>query len=118
MRKGLVCLVLLGCGAADSGERPAELSYLLPALFQPNCATSGCHSRFTRSGNLVLEGSPDTVRQTLVFKGFVYPGQPEGSPLLNFLRGRNVVLRMPPDSPLPEEDIALVERWIRLGALP
>jgi hypothetical protein len=116
MRACLIGLVLVACSAEDPDDRPAELGYLIPALFQPSCATSMCHSRSAQAKDLVLEGSPDLVRFALVSKGFVYPGQPAGSPLLHFLRGDKVVLRMPPDAAWPDADIALVERWIRLGA--
>ncbi len=35
--------------------------------------------------------------------------------MVNMLRARNAP-RMPPDRPLPEDDIRLVERWILNGA--
>jgi hypothetical protein len=43
------------------------------------------------------------------------PYDPEGSRVVNMLRARNAP-RMPPDRPLPEADIRLVERWILNGA--
>lgn len=47
----------------------------------------------------------------------IFAGQPEGSPLLNWLRGsEGVPTRMPPDQPLPAADIALIEKWIADGA--
>jgi hypothetical protein len=40
------------------------------------------------------------------------------SPLVTtFLRGENTGLRMPPDGPLPEADIRLIEAWIASEAL-
>jgi hypothetical protein len=45
----------------------------------------------------------------------VTPYDPAGSRLVNMLRARNAP-RMPPDRPLPEADIELVERWILNGA--
>jgi hypothetical protein len=45
----------------------------------------------------------------------VIPYNPEQSRLVNVLRGRGASL-MPPDRPLPEADIRLIERWIRAGA--
>ncbi len=47
---------------------------------------------------------------------FVRPGQPDRSKLVYLLRGDDVPRRMPPDIPLPEKDIELVERWILEGA--
>ena len=43
------------------------------------------------------------------------PYDPAGSRVVNMLRARNAP-RMPPDRPLPEPDIELVERWILNGA--
>jgi hypothetical protein len=119
MRRALPALLLAaGCGGDDPAGRPAEFSYILPAILEPTCATSGCHSELSHTARLVLEGDPGVVRESLVAKGFVYPGEPEASPLLYFLRGTYVRLRMPPDAPLPEGDVALIERWIAEGAPP
>lgn len=49
-------------------------------------------------------------------RNFVAPGQPERSRLLYLLIGEEVPLQMPPDRPLPDGDIDLVERWILEGA--
>ncbi len=43
------------------------------------------------------------------------PYDPAGSRVVNMLRARDAP-RMPPDRPLPEDDIRLVERWILNGA--
>ena len=45
----------------------------------------------------------------------VTPYDPAGSRLVNMLRARDAP-RMPPDRPLTEPDIELVERWILNGA--
>jgi hypothetical protein len=45
----------------------------------------------------------------------VTPYDPAGSRVVNMLRARDAP-RMPPDRPLPEADIELVERWILNGA--
>jgi hypothetical protein len=115
---GLALLCAAGCGGADPAGRPAVFSYIQPAILEPSCATSGCHSETARTAGLVLEGDPDAILESLLRKGLVYPGSPAGSPLLHFLRGEYVVLRMPPDAPLPSGDVALIERWIEEGAPP
>jgi hypothetical protein len=50
------------------------------------------------------------------FRPMVTPYNPEQSRIVNMMRARNAA-RMPPDRPLPEASIELVERWIRAGAL-
>ena len=47
---------------------------------------------------------------------FDIPGAPAQSSLMDWL-GTSAPLRMPPDSPLPPDDIQLIERWISAGAL-
>jgi hypothetical protein len=116
VRRALPLVLLCAC-VADVDDRPATLSYLAPRIFRPSCATASCHSTLSRAAGLDLETADlATLRAELVFRTLVYPGQPEGSPLVNFLRGEDVPLRMPPDAPLPEADIQLVERWIAEGA--
>jgi hypothetical protein len=141
---GLPLLLLVGCGSADS--RPAEWDFISPALFEPNCATSSCHSPAAAVSGLDFS-SPDTgyksltalwsweviqpdaaapggvacsmVNGTLVceqqLRPLVTPYDPDGSRVVNMLRARDAP-RMPPDRPLPEADIRLVERWVFNGA--
>ncbi len=133
-----------GCGGADS--RPAVWGFISPEIFQPNCATTSCHSPAAAvsgldfstaasgytsltglwvwlvvpDGGAVPAGVPcETMNGTLtceqMLRPLVTPFDPEGSTLVNSLRARNLP-RMPPDRPLSEADIELVERWILNGA--
>ena len=53
---------------------------------------------------------------TLAGRGFVDAGtMPDASALLYLMRGQGS-LRMPPDAPLPEADIGLIDNWIKAGA--
>ncbi len=140
----LAALGPAGCGGVDT--RPAEWAYLSPAIFQPNCATTSCHNPAAAvsgldfstpaAGYTSLTGLwvwvvalPDaapvpglpcsTVNGTKVceekLRPLVTPYDPAGSRLVNMLRARDAP-RMPPDRPLDETDIELVERWILNGA--
>jgi hypothetical protein len=133
-----------GCGGAD--PRPAVWDIISPEIFQPNCATTSCHSPAAAvlgldfstpdSGYMSLTGlwvwiaiPPDvgappgvpcaTVAGTLVCeqmgRALVTPFDPAGSRVVNMLRARDAP-RMPPDRPLTEADIELVERWVLDGA--
>ena len=51
----------------------------------------------------------------MIERPLVTPYDPAGSRVVNMLRARDAP-RMPPDRPLPEADIELVERWILNGA--
>jgi hypothetical protein len=129
---------VLGCGA---DTRPAAWEYISPIIFEPSCATSSCHSRAAAVAGLDFS-DPERGYTSLMglkvwivnpagtdgckpidgqvvcqrnFRPMVTPYNPEQSRLVNMLRGRNAA-RMPPDRPLPEADIQLVEKWIRSGA--
>ena len=140
-----------GCRQVD--DRPAEWGYLSPALFQPNCATTSCHTPaaavsgldfstpengyesltglvvsviYPPDGGFVPNPPPGAtllnscgVEQATEVcwkaRPLVTPYDPAGSRVVNMLRARDAP-RMPPDRPLPEADIELVERWILNGA--
>jgi len=140
-------VAVIGAGACNQvDDRPAEWGYISPAIFQPNCATTSCHSPAAAVSGLDFSTpengyasltqlwvwvvfSPDaatpfgtpcsTVNGTRVCeekeRPLVTPYDPAGSRVVNMLRARDAP-RMPPDRPLPEADIELVERWILNGA--
>ena len=139
-----LAVVCHGCGGADS--RPAVWGFISPEILQPNCATTSCHGPAAAvsgldfstpargytslsglwvwlvvpDGGAVPSGVPcttlnGTVTCEQMLRPLVTPYDPQGSTLVNSLRARNQP-RMPPDRPLAEADIELVERWILNGA--
>jgi len=68
----------------------------------------------------VILDSRDAGYRTLTqptdgFGAFVVPMDPDASQLVHLLRGDEIA-RMPPDAPLADADIVLVEQWIAAGA--
>jgi hypothetical protein len=136
--------LLSGCGNAVD-HRPATWSYISPVIIQPNCATTSCHSQaaavsgldfsdphrgyasLTRLWVWVVDGGAlevdgggcGPVNNTVVCeqraRPLVTPYDPGQSRLIDVLRARGAP-RMPPDRPLIEDDIRLIERWIYNGA--
>jgi hypothetical protein len=123
------CLALVaalsGCDAA--GDRSAEWSYVHAAIIRPGCTSSNCHSKLGSQAGADLS-TPEAAYIVFTGKGcdapelpgeppgnFVRPGHPEQSKLMYLLRGVGGTI-MPPDSPLPDAEIAIVERWILEGA--
>ena len=125
------------CGSAED-NRPADWAYIAPAIIIPNCATSSCHSEAAAASGLDMSTPAKAYRSLTKLKGsapicttddddkFVCPetetkrplitaGNPAQSRTVNMLRGIGAE-RMPPDRPLAEADIALVEEWIANGA--
>jgi hypothetical protein len=113
----LTAAVLTACGG-DVDDRPVRWSYISAAIIAPGCATASCHSAHTATAGLRLEGASES-HVLLVGYGpegnYVVPGDPARSKLMYLLRGQDT-WRMPPDQPLPEADILLIERWILEGA--
>ncbi len=119
------------CGSADD-DRPADWAYIAPAIIIPNCATSSCHSEAAAASGLDMS-TPDKAYKSLMSRKvevvlcsdecesrthprpLIVPGNPDQSRTVNMMRARGAE-RMPPDRPLAEADIALVERWIAEGA--
>jgi len=128
------------CGSYDG--RPAEWEYISPVILQPNCATSSCHSRAAAVAGLDFSDSErgyisltrlryqivdryatgehcTPTSETVVCRGsyrpLVMPYNPTQSRLVHLLRKRTPP-RMPPDRPLLEADVRLIESWILLGA--
>jgi hypothetical protein len=117
---GAVVALLVGCGEDD---RPATWTYISASIIQPNCATSRCHAEGAAAFGLQLDSLEGGYAQLVgrspsgaqTGRNFVVPGDPAASKLMYLLRGQESE-RMPPDAPLPDADIELVERWILEGA--
>jgi hypothetical protein len=108
----ILIVALAGCGGADN--RPARWSFIAPAIIEPSCATISCHSTVTDRAGVILEPR-ETAWHTVVDRHFVIQGFPDLSEMVALLRAEGSP-RMPPDFPLPEADIELIEQWITNGA--
>jgi hypothetical protein len=129
-------LSLAGCGG-DLEVRPAQWSYIYPAIIEPSCATASCHSDFTRRAGVNF-GNTDEAYFQMTCRHFVVTcpaagstdpctGQPAmtdpscaaraaaDSQVIHQMRAEGAP-RMPPDFALPEVDIQLISTWISNGA--
>jgi hypothetical protein len=139
---GLALLAALPGACSNYDGRPAQWEYISPVILQPNCATASCHSRAAAVAGLDFS-DPDRgyvsltrlryqivdrfatgencspMNETVVCRGgfrpLITPYNPAQSRLVHLLRHKTPP-RMPPDRPLFEADIALIEGWILLGA--
>lgn len=125
----VIILSALSCGGTGD-QRDATWGFISPVILQHNCATSSCHSHATAVAGLDLStvdnGYTSLLNLTLPARGahgthgddpriLVVPYNPDESRVVQLLRARGA-RRMPPDRPLPEADIRLIERWILAGA--
>ncbi|MBX9652375.1 PSD1 and planctomycete cytochrome C domain-containing protein [bacterium] len=74
-----------------------------------------CHSGKEANGGLRLD------TKDFVIKGgdtgpALTPGDPDESLLIEAIRYKNTDLQMPPKNPLSAEEIALLEKWVGMGA--
>jgi hypothetical protein len=142
MLLGLGLVGAAGCGAG-ADPRPASWDFLSAAIMQPNCATASCHgpaaavagldfsdpgrgyASLTRLWVWIVDPDDQLTENCRVIDGtrvcqrtvrpLVNPYNPSQSRLVHMLRAEGAP-RMPPDRPLPEADILLIERWILDGA--
>jgi hypothetical protein len=105
-------LVVAGC-AGDPNGRPASWAYIHAAIIAPNCATSSCHSALAATAGVELDDR-DIAYDVLTSRSYVVAGDP-GCTLMALLDG-DERQRMPPDAPLPADDIELIRTWILAGA--
>lgn len=132
MRLGRLVLLVgvglpsIGCGsnADDTHGIEPRLSVIEQRVFQPSCTFSSCHGPESPKAALNLTGSTHgqlVNRASSQAQGrvLVIPTDPDGSYLMEKLIDETPAAgsRMPYESsPLPEEKIAAVRRWIELGA--
>ncbi|HVV49309.1 MAG TPA: hypothetical protein VHO06_06610 [Polyangia bacterium] len=107
-----------GCGSADD-QRPQTWSFISATIIEPSCATVNCHSKITHQGGVDLSsaaaGYAALVSNPSGPTFYVYPSYPQYSSLVTLLNATGST-RMPPDNPLPQADIQLIENWISSGA--
>jgi hypothetical protein len=103
---GIICL-LAACGD-EVDDRPLTLEYITVAILVPSCGTVSCHSASAETANLVLDSIEGV--QEAIDDGLIVPGRPDLSPVTLYMRG--IEMQMPPEGPLPDKNIELVERWI------
>ncbi len=76
-----------------------------------------CHSATARElGGELLVDSRAALRRGGASGPALVPGQPEKSLLIEAVRYRSPDLRMPPDGRLTDEEIGILEDWVRRGA--
>lgn len=73
-----------------------------------------CHSDAEADGGLNLD-SKAGVERGGDSGGVVVPGKPDSSLLIEAVRYRNLDLQMPPKGRMTDAEIAILEKWVRLG---
>ncbi|MCA9054869.1 MAG: DUF1549 domain-containing protein, partial [Planctomycetaceae bacterium] len=76
-----------------------------------------CHAGDEQEGGLRLDIHGRVLRGGDAYGPSIVPGQPDESPLIQFISREDADLAMPPDGErLSAEEVATLSRWIELGA--
>jgi hypothetical protein len=109
----LAALGAAGCGGTTD-DRPAKWSFIAATIIEPGCATVSCHSPVAQRAGVDLSAR-DVGYHALLDRHFVFPSDSASSSVMYLMHAQGSI-RMPPDLPLPEVDIALIGKWIDSGA--
>ena len=115
MKPRFACLALAvglaACGTTPD-ERPLTIEVVALSILAPTCGQVQCHSSSTHIQGYAF----DTLAAAKVaIKRLVSTTPGRTSKLLSVLNADGGE-RMPPDAPLAEEDIALIQAWVDAGA--
>jgi len=104
--RSLALCGLIACGTTD--ERPATVEVVSLEILAPTCGAVQCHSTTTRTEGLAFD-TLDEARASMRDLGV---RARNGGELLEVINETE----MPPDAPMFENDIRLIEKWIDAGA--
>jgi hypothetical protein len=104
----LIALLAAACGTNDL--RPATVEVVSEEILAPTCGQVQCHSTTSNVDGYAF----DTLAAAKVSLKLLVPGDNRRS-LMKALTDTGGD-RMPPDSPLDDADITLIETWIGSGA--
>ncbi len=108
-----LCTSFAPCGWAASGGVPDADFHFFENEIRPILAQRcyECHGEEKQKGDLRLDRAEDFKAS-----GIVVPGDLEGSIFVEAIRRTDPDFAMPPKHPLPEAEVALLEKWVSLGA--
>lgn len=129
----IISVLLLAPGCDDEGSDDTgstAFKELQDDVFTNKCTLASCHSVDFHAGELILEEGmaydelfDDVDNQAAIDEGIeqVVPGDPDASFLLIKVQGGldpkyGTVMPQGSSAGLPEDDVALIRRWIEDGA--
>lgn len=118
-RSALIVVLVAACGT-EPDSRPATLEVVTLTVLAPSCGQVQCHSSSTTREKNYAFDTVEGTREALGTNGLkvneaVARGLPLENDLMNVINADGFE-RMPPDTPLADEDIVLLEKWLVAGA--
>lgn len=102
---------------AREAQAPPKVDFArdVRPIFQQHCVE--CHGPSQQMRGLRLDRRRDAMPNRVGANGSrVVPGNSSASPVYRRLTGEGGVAQMPPENPLPAEQIAIIKTWIDQGA--
>lgn len=120
IRLRLIPLLFLGCALLSTGETAADegntfFRERIEPLLEEHCLACHSHAAGEMENGLTLD-SQAGWEEGGDSGPAVVPGKPDASLLIRAVRSADPTLQMPPDDPLSDEAVALLEEWVRRGA--
>lgn len=111
----IVLVALPPVAVSDDGRKAEHLKFFemkIRPLLARHCLE--CHSAESQKGGLRLDSRTAILKGGESEEPAIVPGRPDESPLIAAVRYESY--EMPPQEQLPEKDIAILVKWIELGA--
>ena len=116
MRWSVACLSIVAVSPAFAQDAKVSFYKDVRPILQQNC--QGCHQPAKAQGGYVMTEHAAMLKAGDSEKPGVVPGQPEKSYLLQEIHVKDGKAEMPKNgSPLSANQYALLEKWIREGAI-
>ncbi len=97
-----------------AAAEPLDFVRDIRPIFENHCYA--CHSGDERASGLRLDVKSAALKGGDNHGPDIIPGKPDESPLVEFITSDDPQHRMPPDDAMPEDEIAMLVRWVAEGA--
>ena len=106
MKQYLLLALLSACAGTSPDPRPATIEYISEAILVPSCGRAACHASGTNAKGYTFDTVAASKRSLIGHTGTLIE-------VISTETGKI----MPPDGPIPEADIALIQTWFDNGAM-
>ncbi len=111
----IVWVFLMGGTLAAQGPAPVDFARDVQPILRQHCVE--CHGPSQQMRGLRLDRRRDALPNRVGANGArIVPGNSSASPLYRRLTGNGSGAQMPPDGPLRQEQISVIQTWIDQGA--